>query len=151
MMRIFLSAVFMIIPAIAMAQTNESIKAQPSDFQWENRILIVIADSESDSLYRVQMQEFKGEENGFDERDLITFTVFRNGKSRLDDSVLNESSAAAIIERYGSGSTGFLCLLIGKDGGVKLEKESPVAVKEIFGLIDSMPMRQREMRQGKER
>lgn len=151
MMRIFLSVVFMIIPAIAMAQTKESIKAQPSDFQWENRILIVIAESESDSLYRVQMQEFKGEENGFDERDLITFTVFRNGKSRLDDSVLNESSAAAILERYGSGSTGFRCLLIGKDGGVKLEKDSPVVVKDVFGLIDSMPMRQREMRQGKER
>lgn len=151
MMRIFLSAVLVIIPAIAMAQTNESIKAQPSDFQWENRILIVIAESESDSLYREQVQEFKGEEDGFEERDLITFTVFRNGKSRLDDSVLNESSAAAILERYGLGSTGFRCLLIGKDGGVKLEKDSPVVLKDIFGLIDSMPMRQREMRQGRER
>ncbi len=151
MVRNFLSAALLLIPTIIMAQTKEPIKAQPSDFQWENRIIIVIADSESDTLYRKQMQEFKGEEDGLEDRDLITFSAFRNGKSRLDENTLQESSAASILERYGSGSAGFRFLLIGKDGGVKLEKESPVAVKEIFGLIDSMPMRQREMRQGKER
>jgi hypothetical protein len=40
-------------------------------------------------------------------------------------------------------------LLIGKDGGVKLRSSEPVSVKDIFGLIDSMPMRRQEMDSGK--
>lgn len=40
----------------------------------------------------------------------------------------------------------FQVLLIGKDGGVKLRRTAPVAASEITTLIDSMPMRRREMR-----
>jgi len=40
---------------------------------------------------------------------------------------------------------GFQVLLIGKDGGVKLRSSEPVSMKDLFGLIDSMPMRQQEM------
>jgi hypothetical protein len=36
-------------------------------------------------------------------------------------------------------------VLVGKDGGVKLERSGPVSLSVIFALIDSMPMRQREM------
>ena len=36
-------------------------------------------------------------------------------------------------------------LLYGKDGGVKLESSKPFVVREIFDLIDSMPMRIQEM------
>ena len=40
----------------------------------------------------------------------------------------------------------FELLLVGKDGGVKLRREKPVAASEITALIDTMPMRQNEMR-----
>jgi hypothetical protein len=39
-------------------------------------------------------------------------------------------------------------VLIGKDGGEKLRREEGGTLREIFGLIDTMPMRRREM-QGK--
>ena len=42
--------------------------------------------------------------------------------------------------------TSFEVLLVGKDGGVKLRSSKPVAVSEIITLIDTMPMRQNEMR-----
>lgn len=147
-MRIFLTLLFLMISANSMAQTTESIEKTPSDFRWENRILIVIAESESDSLYNVQLSQFEGRNDGFDDRDLIIFHIFRDGTSRLDEQPLKQSSADGILNKYGSDRSGFKILLIGKDGGVKLENESPVAVKDIFGLIDSMPMRQREMREG---
>ncbi len=41
---------------------------------------------------------------------------------------------------------GFQVLLIGKDGGVKMRSATPVAAERILSLIDSMPMRQQEMR-----
>ena len=56
---------------------------------------------------------------GLLERDLVVLTTF-------DDSP-------------------FRITLIGKDGGRKLSRSKPVAVQELFGLIDSMPMRQAEM------
>ena len=42
--------------------------------------------------------------------------------------------------------TTFEVLLVGKDGGVKLRSEKPVASSVITALIDTMPMRQEEMR-----
>jgi len=40
-----------------------------------------------------------------------------------------------------------MVILIGKDGELKLRKELPVELSEIFSVIDAMPMRQREMRE----
>jgi hypothetical protein len=40
----------------------------------------------------------------------------------------------------------FLVLLVGKDGGVKLRRGTPLATAEINALIDTMPMRQNEMK-----
>ena len=45
----------------------------------------------------------------------------------------------------GSQAT-FEVLLVGKDGGVKLRRQQPVAAAELTALIDTMPMRQDEMR-----
>ncbi len=36
-------------------------------------------------------------------------------------------------------------LLIGKDGGIKARWARPVAPKEVYSLIDAMPMRQQEL------
>ncbi len=40
----------------------------------------------------------------------------------------------------------FEVLLVGRDGEVKLRRETLVAASEIIALIDTMPMRQNEMR-----
>lgn len=56
---------------------------------------------------------------------------------------------AARRERPGLGvnsQASFELLLVGKDGEVKLRRDTPVAVSEIAALIDTMPMRQNEMR-----
>lgn len=42
--------------------------------------------------------------------------------------------------------TAFEVLLVGKDGGVKLRRAKPVETSEITALIDTMPMRQNEVR-----
>jgi hypothetical protein len=40
---------------------------------------------------------------------------------------------------------GFMLVLVGKDGGVKLRKPLPWTVREITRTIDKMPIRQREV------
>jgi hypothetical protein len=49
-----------------------------------------------------------------------------------------------VLERL--GAPGFLVRLLGKDGGEKLRRETPVPVGEILALIDAMPMRREERR-----
>lgn len=41
---------------------------------------------------------------------------------------------------------GFMLVLIGKDGGVKLRKPVPWDVREISRSIDKFPLRQQEIR-----
>ncbi len=43
-----------------------------------------------------------------------------------------------------SGSA-FAVLLVGRDGGVKMRRDAPVAASEIIALIDTMPMRRSEV------
>ncbi|MBW2492220.1 MAG: DUF4174 domain-containing protein, partial [Deltaproteobacteria bacterium] len=41
--------------------------------------------------------------------------------------------------------------LIGKDGGIKLKRNDQIDLETIFELIDSMPMRNDEIRQKNQR
>lgn len=150
-MRIFLTILFLLISTSAMAQSDKKIEAVPSDFRWENRILIIISDSENDVAVQKQLSNLGGKEAGMKDRDLITFLVFRNGISRLESQDLHTSSTEIILDKYGTSNPDFRIVLIGKDGGVKMQNDEPVSVDDIFGLIDSMPMRQREMRGDSER
>ena len=46
---------------------------------------------------------------------------------------------------------GFMLVLVGKDGGIKLRKPRPWDVREITRSIDKMTIRQREIREAKEK
>ena len=48
---------------------------------------------------------------------------------------------------YSTGADEFAVVLIGRDGGEKLRSAEPVTVEELFGKIDGMPMRRRELRE----
>jgi hypothetical protein len=78
-------------------------------------------------------------ENGCQERDLDIIQV-----NKLSDQ-------QKYLKQFGVMEEEFRVMLIGKDGGVKLNSEQPVTVNQIFELIDSMPMRHHEMRQKKEK
>jgi hypothetical protein len=71
-------------------------------------------------------------------------TLLENAVSTAEGTELtNEEAAmarAALKIRPGS----FAVRLIGKDGSVKLSSETATSMTEIYSLIDSMPMRQRE-------
>lgn len=45
------------------------------------------------------------------------------------------------------GPAAFSVVLIGKDGGEKLRRTTPLAPADLFALVDAMPMRQAEMRE----
>jgi len=120
-------------------------------FQWKNRIILVFAPSSNSDVYKRQMQEFEGEEDGVLDRDLLIFELFEDGESRQGDTSLSERVAPRLRRQFEVGEGEFLLVLIGKDGTVKLRSNHPVAAPKIFGLIDSMPMRQEETRRKQNR
>lgn len=111
-----------------------------SDYQWKNRVILVQAESgNTDALDMLQQAQPE-----IDARDIAWFV--KTGS----DLVSNQNAVSSSLE---SDITGVLednppeerVLLIGKDGGIK-SRESSLDLEAIFGRIDSMPMRVREMR-----
>jgi len=60
--------------------------------------------------------------------------------------LLSQRVADSLRERFSVKPGDFVVVLIGKDGGEKLPTEPNVNLGNTFGLIDSMPMGQQEMR-----
>ncbi len=67
--------------------------------------------------------------------------------SRVPTARLSEDELAAMRHRFKVEPDDFLVILIGKDGGEKLNSRTPVSVDQLERLIDSMPMRKSEMHQ----
>lgn len=126
--------------------SEQVISQNLEDYQWKNRILLLV-DSEPDSKALLsQLQEFNSETRGLIERDLIIFRV-TPGTVYTSKGKPLEIDAPKIYNKYRLGSDFSGTLLIGKDGGSKLKKPFEVTTETIFSLIDGMPMRRAEMRQ----
>ena len=109
------------------------------DYQWKNRLLLVFATSENNAAYQQQMQLFQGQQESFEERNLIVIQVLVSADS---------NEAAKIREQFNVSPEEFLVVLVGKDGTAKRRDISPVSPKVIFETIDAMPMRRQEMHRG---
>ena len=87
--------------------------------QWKQRVLIIDTPSLQSAPYLQQISAFDAAAAGLKERDL---------------QVITQTSAPAFRVR-----------LVGKDGGVKLDRDTPMTTDALFALIDAMPMRQEEL------
>ncbi|MBC2601528.1 DUF4174 domain-containing protein [Puniceicoccus vermicola] len=113
-------------------------------YEWKNRIIVYrLPDKELPDLEKT----IKADEEGIRDRDLI----FLRLGTRPDIPSHHELSPEAIqelTERFhlDIDSPQPVFLLIGKDGGEKDRQTEDFDLREWFDRIDSMPMRQQEMR-----
>jgi hypothetical protein len=131
-----------------MAQAAEKASVADLDLdslRWKNRVLVLFSPSEFDASFQSQKQSLASSVEGVLERDLMILEILEHGESRVGNQILSGKSVQDIRKRLGVHTGPFQVLLIGKDGGVKLRSSEPVSMKELFGLIDSMPMRRQEM------
>lgn len=136
------------IPVLTMAKVDKKglvLEFDLDALRWKNRILILFGPSESDPSFRLQKQDLASRTEEVIERDLVILEILEHGESQASQEILSKETAESIRNRFNARSGHFQVLLIGKDGGVKLRSEQPVPVQDIFGLIDSMPMRRQEM------
>lgn len=113
------------------------------EHRWENRVLLVFADRESDEQLQQQLDIFETHETDVLDRDLVVYELVGE-QVRYKDKTLSANNA--VWRTQYDVQQDFQVLLIGKDGGVKMRKSKVVAMQDINDLIDSMPMRRAEMR-----
>ena len=112
-----------------------------AQFQWKNRIVLVFSGDQTEGALQIEaLKEFEDE---CLDRDLLLLGV---GDDVVTPSYNEKLDAQILRSRFDIKDGEFHLLLIGKDGGVKLKQTSFTEPKVIFSLIDSMPMRQWEMR-----
>jgi hypothetical protein len=114
-------------------------------YLWKSRVLVVSAPTQDD-IDLVELQtELASMREEFADRDMVLVTLLDTGTSAAGGRELTTAETTNARASLGIQSGHFALRLIGKDGSVKLSTESIVSMTEIFALIDTMPMRQREM------
>lgn len=127
-----------------------SCPAGPLDeYQWKSRIIVFDFSSEDVETLRGLEDEIRKTKAEWKGRDLKFFhagEVKRSGSSYV--SRLTENQRVALRKRLGfESSRGPSLTLLGKDGRVKSQQKGAFSLKKFYDLIDTMPMRRREMQQ----
>ena len=115
-------------------------------YKWKYRLIILFSPSPDNEQYQSFKAQIPNQRDEIIDRDILIFHIFETGKSRTGESFIDSNSAYLLRNRFSIRPGGFTVILIGKDGDEKWRRESLAELGEIFALIDSMPMRQMEMR-----
>lgn len=129
---------FLFIHFLLLMISFSSDAKAPKDFQWKNRILICFDWEESSKT------EFEALGNGFEERRLLYFGF--SGAEIRESNFSGEINERSFLQLRKNESLEWI--LIGLDGGVKAFGDQKPEIEEVFKTIDSMPMRQSEIRKG---
>ncbi|MBT6208592.1 MAG: DUF4174 domain-containing protein [Woeseia sp.] len=114
-------------------------------YQWKNRVLIVSAPTEDDRNLIEQHDAVTLTRDEFASRDIVLVTLLDEEISTAENRELTTGETVTAREALDIRPGSFALRLIGKDGSIKFSGEVATSMAEIFALIDSMPMRQREM------
>ena len=125
--RIFILSIFLIITNVnASDGTLEITYVKPNtdikDLIWEKRPVLVFSNSHLDPNLKQQIEMFGSDPNALSSRDV---RVFVDDKSEPNSKL-----------RKRFRPKGFLIILIGKDGQIKLRKNSPWSARELTRIID---------------
>jgi hypothetical protein len=116
-----------------------------TDYKWKYRPLVVFADSEANAPLSEQRRMVAASRASLTERNVVVIWVVGDRVS-ADFGPHPRESAKTLRARFGAPNSGFRAVLVGKDGGTKLNSASPLSAGALYATIDAMPMRQNEMR-----
>ncbi len=120
-----MSIYFMLVTTILL-----STAAVAQDYS--KRKILLLAEHTQNADLKQQLKIFGTDSAGLADRDIIVNVITpASDKNRYDQLMKNKK--------------GFWLILTGKDGGEKLTSDKPVTLLQLYGLIDSMPMRKYEI------
>jgi hypothetical protein len=124
---IFVSLIFFI--------NVETMAKQISDLNWEKRVVIISFENKKEKIFLSSQKFIQENRCAVDDRNVqfIFFEKFKNTEFEMPKFVSNE----------------FGIWLIGYDGSIKDYSKDDKIFLRLFNLIDSMPMRQNEIKKDK--
>jgi hypothetical protein len=144
-----------VMPALSPGQVES--RATLSSLRHDYRPLLVFAASDN-SNFREQMHLLAERTREMQERQILLVPILRHddqGGKTWENALpernvvwLEPSEGSSARRRFHVEKDDFRVILIGKDGGEKLRSQTPVTMERLMKLIDSMPMRQKEVRDG---
>ena len=107
-------------------------------YLWKNRVIITFSPSKINFERNKFLNSINKNLCDFNARNIIHIDLILN---------TNKQEIKIFERSFGNLSLSpieFRLILIGKDGGIKLNSKK-TSIKDIFNLIDTMPMRKEEM------
>lgn len=118
---------------------------QISDYQWKNRLVILLTDSLDRELYQLQLKDLKTDLPGLKERKILIITLTPNYQiTGIDNEI--KKKADLNYKKLKKETDGFEVILVGLDGYSKLRQSKLLSHQELFAQIDRMPMRRDEIK-----
>jgi hypothetical protein len=115
-------------PIIRLVDTETTLES----FAWTHRPILVFANSPNDINFERQVNMLQSSIAELKERDVVV--------------LLDTDPKAKSMLRKTVRPRGFVIILVGKDGQIKLRKPFPWDVRSLSRAIDKMPMRRQEMK-----
>ncbi len=112
------------------------------------RPLLVFSPDSADIRLRQQQALLESSAAAMADRNVLYLPVLERAGKSASPLTLSAGEQAAARKRLRIAPEAFRVVLLGKDGGVKLSSASPVSMDTLSSLIDTMPMRKREVQQG---
>ena len=114
-----------------------SLHAEPlTQYLWKRRVVLSFSAAESTPERISLLKQIKQYQCEFDDRQMVHI-----------DLIAGSSDHQLLSRQFSVPNKNFNLVLLGKDGDVKLLTSQP-SVENLLTLIDTMPMRQRELRTG---
>ena len=109
---------------------------QLTQYLWKRRVVLSFSAAESTPERISLLKQIEQYQCEFDDRQMVHI-----------DLIAGSSDHQLLSRRFSVPKKDFNLVLLGKDGDVKLLTSQP-SLENLLTLIDSMPMRQRELRIG---
>ena len=119
-----------------------------SKHQWKDRLVLIIAEDENNKTFQQQLTELQKHQQGLKERKLVIYQILPE-KYTTGFEEENWKTSSELFQKYKAEKSDFRVILIGLDGGEKLDQTEILSAEKLFNTIDSMPMRQAEMRKNR--
>lgn len=108
------------------------------------RPLIIVAPDGDALAYRRMLEDLAQRREAFEERKMLLYTI-AGGRGRRAGKPMTDTETHAVLEALDVPATAPLTvILVGLDGGKKMQLEGYVAPRQVFNIIDNMPLRRRE-------
>ncbi len=135
---------------IVLTTTFTALAQDMKSHQWEDRVLIVMTTDSTLTEFKQQLQLFEAKKEGIQERKLKIYLATPDAYKLWNTDDVNWIQSDALYQTYKDREADLEHLLIGLDGTYKHRWTRVVDTLLLFVTIDTMPMRQTELKHKKQ-